>query len=145
MHGTTFGGGPLACAVALEFLSIVEEEKLLENIRRRGEELREGLSKLISQFDFIREVRAEGLMIGIELSLEGGPFVAEAVERGLLINCTHDFTLRLLPPFIITRAQVQEFLKLFATVLQKTRTQASASEAVNPAIPQDAAHAAARG
>jgi len=145
MHGTTFGGGPLACAVALEFLSIVEEERLLENIRRRGEELREGLSKLTSQFDFIREVRAEGLMIGIELSLEGGPFVAEAVERGLLINCTHDFTLRLLPPFIITRAQVQEFLKLFATVLQKTRTQASASEAVNPAIPQDAAPAAARG
>ena len=144
MHGTTFGGGPLACAVALEFLSVVEEEKLLENIRRRGEELREGLGKLTSQFDFIREVRAEGLMIGIELSLEGGPFVAEAVERGLLINCTHDFTLRLLPPFIITRAQVQEFLKLFATVLQKTRTQASASEAVNLAIPQDAAHAAAR-
>src|SRR5437899_8483041 len=72
MHGTTFGGGPLACAVALEFLSVVEEEKLLENIRARGEELREGLSKLTSQFDFVREIRAEGLMIGIELSREGG-------------------------------------------------------------------------
>ena len=145
MHGTTFGGGPLACAVALEFLSIVEEEKLLENVRARGRELREGLARLASQFDFIREIRAEGLMIGIELSVEGGPFVAEAMERGLLINCTHDFTLRLLPPFIITPAQVREFLKLFETVLAKTREQASASSAVTSAIPQGAAKAAARG
>ena len=145
MHGTTFGGGPLACAVALEFLSIVEEERLLENIRARGEELREGLGRLASQFDFIREIRAEGLMIGIELSVEGGPFVAEAMERGLLINCTHDFTLRLLPPFIITQAQVREFLKLFATVLAKTPKPASASDAVKSAIPPGAAHVAARG
>src|SRR6266571_2916726 len=145
LHGTTFGGGPLACAAALEFLSVVEEEKLLENIRARGAELREVLGKLTSQFDFVREIRAEGLMIGIELSREGGPFVAEAMQRGLLINCTHDFTLRLLPPFIITRAQVREFLKLFAMVLEKTPKQASASDAVDSAIPQGAVHAAARG
>jgi len=145
MHGTTFGGGPLASAVALEFLSIVEEEQLLENIRARGEELREGLGRLTSQFDFIREIRAEGLMIGIELSVEGGPFVAEAMERGLLINCTHDFTLRLLPPFIITQAQVREFLKLFEMVLAKTPQPASAFDAVTSAIPPGAAHAAAKG
>ncbi len=137
MHGTTFGGGPLACAVALEFLRIVEDEKLLENIRTRGAELREGLIKLASQFDFIREIRAEGLMIGVELSVEGAPFVTEAVQHGLLINCTHDFTLRLLPPFIITRAQVREFLKLFELVLAKTSQPAAA--------PERAAHAAARG
>lgn len=145
MHGTTFGGGPLACAVALEFLSIVEEEQLLENIRARGEELREGLARLASQFDFIREIRAEGLMLGIELSVEGAPFVAEAMERGLLINCTHDFTLRLLPPFIITRAQVREFLKLFEVVLGKTRQPESAFAAVPSAVPPGAAHAAAKG
>src|SRR5437667_12202229 len=145
MHGTTFGGGPLACAAALEFLSIVEEEKLLENTRARGAELCEGLKKLALQFDFIREIRAEGLMIGIELSIEGAPFVAEAMERGLLINGTHDFTLRLLPPFIITRAQVREFLKLFAMVLAKTPKQASASDSIDSAIPQGAVHAAARG
>jgi len=145
MHGTTFGGGPLACAVALEFLSIVEEEKLLDNIRARAAELCEGLNKLASQFDFIREIRAEGLMIGIELSVEGAPFVAEAMERGLLINCTHDFTLRLLPPFIITRAQVREFLKLFETVLAKTPKQAAVSDSGKSAVPQAAAHAATRG
>jgi len=144
MHGTTFGGGPLACAVALEFLKIVEEEKLLENIRARSTELREGLTKLAAQFDFIREIRAEGLMIGVELSIEGAPFVAEAMQRGLLINCTHDFTLRLLPPFNITRAQVREFLRLFELVLATTPRQASASDSGKTANPARAAHAAAR-
>src|SRR6202158_4041327 len=97
LHGTTFGGGPLACAVALEFLNIVEQENLLDNIRARGAELREGLGKLAGKFEFVREIRGEGLMIGVDLSIEGTPFVAEAAQRGLLINCTHDTTLRLLP------------------------------------------------
>jgi acetylornithine/N-succinyldiaminopimelate aminotransferase len=144
MHGTTFGGGPLACAVALEFLKIIEDEKLLENIRARGTELREGLAKLVAQFDFIREIRGEGLMIGIELSIDGAPFVAEAMQRGLLINCTHDFTLRFLPPFNITRAQVREFLRLFELVLATTPRQASASDSAKSANPARVAHAAAR-
>ena len=120
LHGTTFGGGPLACATALEFLSIIEDENLFQNVSARGAELREGLSALASKFDFIREVRAHGLMVGIELSIEGSAFVSEAARRGLLINCTHDFTLRLLPPLNITRAQVREFLRLFELVLAKT-------------------------
>lgn len=143
MHGTTFGGGPLACVVALEFLKIVEDESLLENIRLRSAELREGLTKLASKFNLIREIRAEGLMIGIELSVEGAPFVTEAMQRGLLINCTHDFTLRLLPPFIITRAQVRDFLRLFELVLATTPQPAAATgSATNP---ERVARAAARG
>ena len=144
MHGTTFGGGPLACAVALEFLNIVEDEELLENIRLRGAELREGLTKLAAKFGFIREIRGEGLMIGVELSSEGAPFVSEAMRRGLLINCTHDFTLRLLPPFIITRAQVREFLGLFELVLAITPKQASASDSGKSANPESVALAAVR-
>ncbi len=144
MHGTTFGGGPLACAVALEFLNIVEDEKLLENIRLRGAELHEGLTKLAAKFGFIREIRGEGLMIGVELSIEGAPFVSEALRRGLLINCTHDFTLRLLPPFIITRAQVREFLRLFELILATTPKQASASDSGNSANPKSVALAAVR-
>jgi acetylornithine/N-succinyldiaminopimelate aminotransferase len=144
MHGTTFGGGPLACAVAFEFLKIVEDEKLLENIRLRGAELREGLGKLASQFNFIREIRGEGLMIGVELSVEGAPFVNEAMQRGLLINCTHDFTVRLLPPFVISRAQVREFLRLFELVLATTSRQASASDSGKSADSGRVAHAAAR-
>ncbi len=129
LHGWTFGGGPLVCATALEFLNIVEDSKLLENVRARGAELREGLTALAKKFDFIREIRGEGLMIGVELSVEGAPLVAEALKQGLLINCTHDFTLRLLPPFIVTRAQVREFLKTFELVFASITSTAEYSAA----------------
>ena len=119
MHGTTFGGGPLVCAAALEFITIVEEEKLMENIRERGAELRAGIEKLAGKFDFIREVRGQGLMLGVDLSIDGAPFVAEALRGGLIINCTHDHILRLLPPFIIKRRDVAEFLEKFDAVLAR--------------------------
>src|SRR5436853_3409982 len=144
MHGTTFGGGPLACAVALEFLKIVEGEKLLENIRARGAELRDGVIKLAGKFGCIGEIRSEGPMVGGGLSVEGRPFVSEAMQRGLLINCTHDFTLRLLPPFIIARTQVREFLRLFELVLATTPQQASASDSGKSANPERVALAAVR-
>jgi len=144
LHGTTFGGGPMICAAALEFLNIVDDEKLLENVRARGEELRAGLEKLRSKFDFVKEVRGEGCMFGVELSIEGGPFVAEALKRGLLINHTHDFTIRLLPPFLITRAQVREFLRLFETVLSKTPRVVPATESSSMKAPLPAAMSRAR-
>jgi len=144
LHGTTFGGGPLLCAVALEFLNILEDQKLLENVRARGAELREGLAKLAAKFNFIREIRSEGLMLGVELSIDGNPFVAEALRQGLLINCTHDFTLRLLPPFLITSAQVREFLRLFELVLAKTPKSISAATAPTVATPRRLAQSAAR-
>jgi acetylornithine/N-succinyldiaminopimelate aminotransferase len=144
LHGTTFGGGPLACATALEFLNVIEEEHLLENIRARGAELREGLAALAAKFSFIREIRGEGLMIGIELSIDGAPFVSQAMLRGLLINCTHDFTLRLLPPFLVTRAQVRQFLRLLERLFVTTPQKAVTSEAAKPATPSHAVLAAAR-
>jgi acetylornithine aminotransferase/acetylornithine/N-succinyldiaminopimelate aminotransferase len=144
LHGTTFGGGPLACATALEFLNVVEDEKLLENIRARGSELREGLSGLAAKFPFVREIRGEGLMIGIELSIDGAPFVAQALQRGLLINCTHDFTLRFLPPFLVTRAQVRQFLRLLEKLFVSTPQKAAAPEPAKSAPPSHAALAAAR-
>jgi acetylornithine/N-succinyldiaminopimelate aminotransferase len=133
LHGTTFGGGPLACATALEFLNIVDDEKLLQNIRARGEELRDGLAALAGKFPFIREIRGEGLMIGVELSIEGAPFVQQAMLRGLLMNCTHDFTLRLLPPFLVTRAQVRQFLRQLETIFQTTPQKAAATQPAKPA------------
>jgi acetylornithine/N-succinyldiaminopimelate aminotransferase len=117
LHGTTFGGGPLVCAAALEFLTIVEEEDLLEHVRERGAELRAGLEKLAARFDFIREVRGEGLIVGIDLSCDGKSLVDEALRRGLVINCTHDHILRLLPPFIIRKRDIAEFLAKFEIVL----------------------------
>ncbi|MBZ5703630.1 MAG: aspartate aminotransferase family protein [Acidobacteriia bacterium] len=144
LHGTTFGGGPLACAVALEFLRTVEDSALLENIRARGEQLRAGIAALAKKFPIIREVRGEGLMLGIELSVEGGPFVTEALRRGLLINCTHDHTLRLLPPYIVSAAQVREFLRLFEAVLAHTPRAASGSASAATAERTRLAQAAAR-
>ena len=144
LHGTTFGGGPLICATALEALTIIEDEKLLENVRVRGAEIREGIAALAKKFSFIREIRGEGLMVGVELSIEGGPFVAEAMNRGLLINCTHDYTLRLLPSFVITKAQVCDFLQTFESVLASNSVSQS-----TPALPEKEnsprlAHSAAR-
>ena len=144
LHGTTFGGGPLICAAALECLQIIEDEKLLENVRDRGEELKAGLQALAAKFDFIREVRAEGLILGVHLSIEGAPFVAEAVKRGLLINCTHDHILRLLPPFIVTRAQIREFLKLFSAVLAAVSERPAAAETTAPVTRPSNKYATAR-
>jgi predicted acetylornithine/succinylornithine family transaminase len=146
MHGSTFGGGPLACAAALEFLTIVEEDGLLANVRERGAELRAGIEKLASRFDFIREVRGEGLILGIDLSVEGAPLVKEALRRSLLINCTHDHILRLLPPFIIRRRDVVEFLGKFEAVLARARKSAGkpVAKALKTETRQTLALAAAR-
>src|ERR1700691_4487051 len=123
MHGTTFGGGPLSCGVALEFLNTIEDSNLLWNIRERGAELRQGIEKLAAKFDFIREVRGEGLILGIDLAIDGAAIVTEALRGGLLINCTHDHILRLLPPFIIRSKDSAEFLNK----LEKTLKQAAKS------------------
>jgi predicted acetylornithine/succinylornithine family transaminase len=138
LHGTTFGGGPMACATALEFLAVIEDEDLMENIRARGAQLRDGLSRMTAEFDFIREVRGEGLMLGIDLTVDGRPYAKAALAHGLLINCTHNHVLRLLPPFIVTERQVSDFLARFHTLLAKTRrpdVYAPAAEAGAPRVP----------
>jgi len=143
LHGSTFGGGPLVCATGLTFLDTVERKHLLANVRARGAELRAGLKKLAAKFDFIREVRGEGLMLGVGLDVEGGPYVTEALQQGLLINCTHEHTLRLLPPFILTAQQVKEGLSKLDSVFAKTERPAK-TQAVPPTTAPALALAAAR-
>jgi acetylornithine aminotransferase/acetylornithine/N-succinyldiaminopimelate aminotransferase len=121
LHGSTFGGGPLACAVALEFLATIEEEDLLENVRVRGSQLRAELARLSAEFDFVREVRGEGLIVGMELAVEGKSYVEAALREGLIINCTHERVLRLLPPFIVTERQVKECTQRLKQILSKTK------------------------
>ena len=127
LHGSTFGGGPLTCATGLTFLDTIERKKLLANIRARGAELKAGLKKMAAKFDFIREVRGEGLMIGVDLDVDGAPYVAEALKQGLLINCTHDHILRFLPPYILTARQVQEGLSKIESVLARTERPAKSA------------------
>ncbi|HEY4740932.1 MAG TPA: aminotransferase class III-fold pyridoxal phosphate-dependent enzyme, partial [Candidatus Acidoferrales bacterium] len=120
MHGTTFGGGPLVCATAFEVLKSIEDEKLMKNARERGAELERGLKELAGRFDFVGEVRGEGLMLGLDLTVEGAPFVEAALARGLIINCTHDHILRFLPPLNIRTAHVKEFLSKLESVFVET-------------------------
>jgi predicted acetylornithine/succinylornithine family transaminase len=117
MHGTTFGGGPLACRVALECLEIIGE--LLPSIFRLGGDFRMQLSEMARHFGFIREIRGCGLMIGMELDKPGKQIVLDAMAEGLLINCTHDTVLRFLPPYIITDEEIDRAMKILRRVLQK--------------------------
>ena len=128
LHGSTFGGGPLTCAVALEFLTTLEDEHLLDNVRERGAQLRAGLSRLGAEFEFIRELRGEGLMLGMDLAVEGSAYVSAALRQGFIINCTHEHILRLLPPFIVTERQVEDFLARLRTVFAGTKRPVSLAQ-----------------
>lgn len=108
MHGTTFGGGPLACAVAIAVIDAMEQDGLLKQAEEVGNYFQEQLRALAKKHETITEVRGKGLMIGAELdSAELAKLtVAEMLKRRILINCTSDTTLRFLPPYILERAHV---------------------------------------
>jgi acetylornithine/N-succinyldiaminopimelate aminotransferase len=106
MHGSTFGGNALAARVSLEFFDILDD--LLPQIQRVGWYFRCHLVELAKRFSFIKEVRAYGLMVGVELTVPGKEIVNRAMQDGLLLNCTHDTVLRFLPPYIITEQHVDE-------------------------------------
>jgi predicted acetylornithine/succinylornithine family transaminase len=110
MHGSTFGGSALSCRVALEFFDILDG--LLPSINRVGEYFRARLRDLALKFPVITEIRGQGLMIGVQLSVPGAPVVAEAMKRGLLLNCTHETVLRFLPPYIVTENDVDHAIAI---------------------------------
>ena len=116
-HGSTFGGNPLACAAALATLEAVEQEGLRENARRVGAHLLAALRAALEGRPGVREVRGQGLMIGVELERPCGELVAVARERGYLINVTSDTVIRLVPPLILTMAQADELAALLADIV----------------------------
>lgn len=122
-HGTTFGGGPLACRLALEFLDIVEERRLLERITELGNYLQQGLRQLALQHRSIREVRGLGLMLGVELGSAAKKAVQKLLQRGIIANAAHESVLRLLPPFIISCDEIDEFLAALDQVLAEIEAQ----------------------
>lgn len=131
LHGTTFGGGPLACAVAITFLDTLQREKVLSNVRRVGKYFRDKLDTLKPKHPSMVEARGIGLMLAVQLNAPGKDVVDACLARGLVINCTHDTVLRFLPPFIITEKQVDGGVKLLDQALSeaesKTNSQAVAA------------------
>lgn len=118
MHAATFGGNPLAARAGIATLEMIEEENLLENAQRIGEIFRQRLTALATECDIIQEVRVVGVMIGIELSVEGAPAVQACLERKLLINCTHGTVLRLLPAMNLTPEQAHAGCDILADVVR---------------------------
>ena len=116
-HASTFGGNPLACAAAVATVEAIDEEGLLENARVVGEHAQAELRKLAERFPVILEVRGVGLMIGVELKEPGTEIVIECMRRGLLINCTHDTVVRIMPPMTATRDEIDETVAILAGVL----------------------------
>jgi predicted acetylornithine/succinylornithine family transaminase len=119
MHGTTFGGGALACRVALEFLDMLDE--LLPAIQRVGGYFHVTLNELARKHPVVKEVRGFGLMLGMELNVPGKQAVLDAMADGMLINCTHDTVLRFLPPYIATEKEVDQAIKILGKVLAKVK------------------------
>ncbi len=119
MHGTTFGGGALACRVALEFYELLDD--LLPQINRVGEYFRAELRGLGQKYSFIKEVRGYGLMIGVELDRPGKQMVTDGMAHGLLFNCTHDTVLRFLPPYILTEKEVDLAIRGLKKVFQQAK------------------------
>lgn len=122
-HGTTFGGGPLACRTALEYFAILEEEKLLENVKRVGAYLRKQFEGLEREFSIVREARGVGMIQALELSIPARPIVESAIQEGLLINSTQDTVLRVLPPFILEESHVDGAVTILRKLLAKASGQ----------------------
>lgn len=118
-HGTTFGGGPLACRAALEYFSILEDERLLENVKRVGGYLRKQFENLAREFSIVKEPRGVGMIQALELSIPARPIVETAIQEGLLINSTQDTVLRVLPPFILQEQHVDEAISILRKLLRK--------------------------
>ena len=118
-HGSTFGGNPLACAIARVALKVLVEEGLIENAASMGTYFLKGLKQISNPF--IKEVRGKGLMIGLELYPEAGgarQYCEKLKENGLLCKETHDHILRFAPPLIITKDQVDWALEIISSVLK---------------------------
>ncbi len=119
MHASTFGGSPLVAKAALAVLDAVGKEKLLPHAQKMGEYLFAGLNALKNKYSLISQVRGIGLMAGIELTGEGKAIVEKCIEKGLLINCTHDRVLRLMPALNVTKKEIDKAIAILEEVLKQ--------------------------
>ncbi|WLD10030.1 aspartate aminotransferase family protein [Planctellipticum variicoloris] len=124
MHASTFGGNPLAMAAGLATVRTIEEDNLLENARQMGERFRGHFAALREELPIIQDVRVRGMMIGVELSVPATAAVGRCMERGVLINVTHDTVVRLLPPLNITAEEVDEGAEVVCQAIRELAQEA---------------------
>jgi len=117
-HGTTFGGNPLSCAVALTILDVIEQEHILENVKARSAQFSTGLQKLVNKYDLLLDVRGHGLLLGMLCDGEVAPLIHDCRENGLLVLGAGPHVLRLLPPLNVTAEEIDEALALLKQSLE---------------------------
>ncbi|MFC1758279.1 aspartate aminotransferase family protein [Planctomycetota bacterium] len=118
MHAATFGGNPISARAGIAAIEMIEEENLLQHAKTMSDIFREELNQLASECNLISEVRILGMMIGIQLTTDGAPIVAECLKRKLLINCTQQTVVRLLPAMNISESQIREGVSILGDVLK---------------------------
>jgi acetylornithine/N-succinyldiaminopimelate aminotransferase len=118
-HASTFGGNPLACAAGVAVFNTIEKEKLLDNVVNMGNYSLEKLKALKNTHKVIHEVRGVGLMIGIELTINGTDLIKRCIQAGLFLNCTHDKVIRFMPPLNVKKEHIDEGLGILDSILSK--------------------------
>jgi acetylornithine/succinyldiaminopimelate/putrescine aminotransferase len=111
-HASTFGGNPLACAAGIATFEAIEKEQILKNVRRMGRYLRGRMERLAARYPFIKEVRGEGLMMGMRLAIDGTMVVAECLKRGMLTNSTGDNVLRFMPAMTVKKQEIERAIRI---------------------------------
>jgi acetylornithine/N-succinyldiaminopimelate aminotransferase len=119
MHGSTFGGSPLVTKAGLGVFKAIQGDKMLKNARVMGLYLMGRLVEMMGKYDFIKEVRGLGLMVGVELAIEGKAIFEDCLANGLIINCTQGKILRIMPALNVTKKQVDKALFILDKALQK--------------------------
>jgi acetylornithine aminotransferase len=118
-HASTFGGGPAVTAAARTVLDILTQPDFLAEVIAKGAYFQAGLRQLQARYNFIKEVRGLGLIIGVEIDGDGVPLVEACRQKGALINCTQGNVLRFLPPLIVSREEIDRFLTILDEVFKE--------------------------
>lgn len=118
-HASTFGGNPLACAAAIETLNVIADANLLDHITRLGDFIRDRLKKQLAGVVGVVQIRGQGLIVGVELSVPCGELVQKALERKLLINVTSDKVVRLLPAFVMQQNEAEQVVDITCSLIKE--------------------------
>lgn len=121
-HASTFGGTPVVSAAALEVCKILVEDNVIENGRAAGVYFKEKLNELKARHSVIEDVRGLGLLLGMQLKIDGRPVVTQCMENGFLINCIQEKILRFIPPLIITPEEIDQLVKCLDLILTQTKS-----------------------